>query len=146
MSQPTGGKLRRSVWTSWRREAEPSRKARRNRAIRGYDTWETETRRLDAVRDRKLRRRFGGGSWSDHQRRVRARQRWRVRRERRDRVRRAAHFLRWRLAAAAGLVVAGLAVWTLSGVAGAFLVLAGAGVGVSAVSREATRQRRRYRW
>lgn len=125
------------MWTPWRREAEPSRKARRNRAIRGYDTWEAETRRLDAVRDRKLRRRFGGGSWSAHQRRVR---------ERQDRVRRAAHFLWWRLAAAAGLVVAGLVVWRSSGVAGAGLVLAGAGAGVSTVSRVAARQRRRYRW
>lgn len=146
MSQPTVRKVRQFAWTPWRREAEPSRKARRNRAIRGYDTWETETRRLDAVRDRRLRRQFGGGSWSAHQRRVRARQRWRVRRERRDRVRRATHFLWWRLAGAAGVVLVGLVMWGSSGVVGAALVLAGAGVGVSAVSRVATRQRRRYRW
>jgi hypothetical protein len=61
-------------------------------------------------------------------------------------VRRAAHFLWWRLAAAAGLVVAGLVVWRLWWVAGAVLVLAGAWAGVSAVSRVAARQRRRYRW
>src|SRR4051794_4897240 len=66
----------------------PSRRARRNRRIRGTGTWADQGRRLDLAQHKRLRREMGSGLWSDKNRQLDRARRQRERNLRRNTDRR----------------------------------------------------------
>ncbi len=101
----------------------PSRRARRNRRIRGGGTWGVQGLRLDQAQHDKYRREMGGGLWSDKNRQLDRARRQRERSQRRSTDRRS-----YGLTLAIGALVFSLVLLTSSSTRSAgvlMLILAG---------------------